>query len=31
MPVTAVGETAFERGPAAVELQNALRRYAAGA
>jgi 4-amino-4-deoxychorismate lyase len=31
MPVTAVGETAFERGPAAAELQNALRRYAAGA
>jgi branched-subunit amino acid aminotransferase/4-amino-4-deoxychorismate lyase len=31
MPVAAVGETAFERGPAAAELQNALRRYAAGA
>ena len=31
MPVTAVGETVFERGPAAAELQNALRRYAGGA
>jgi branched-subunit amino acid aminotransferase/4-amino-4-deoxychorismate lyase len=28
MPVVAVGEKTFERGPAAAELQNALRRYA---
>jgi branched-subunit amino acid aminotransferase/4-amino-4-deoxychorismate lyase len=29
MPVVAVGGRAFERGPAAAELQQALRRYAA--
>lgn len=29
MPVAAVGETAFERGAVAAELQAALRRYAA--
>lgn len=28
MPVVGVGDTAFARGPAAAELQNALRRYA---
>jgi 4-amino-4-deoxychorismate lyase len=31
MPVVAVGEKAFERGTTAVELQNALRRYAGSA
>jgi len=31
MPVVAVGENTFERGPAAAELQNALRRYAGSA
>lgn len=31
MPVVAVGDAAFERGPAAQELQAALRRYAASA
>lgn len=31
MPVVAIGESTFERGPAAAELQNALRRYAESA
>jgi 4-amino-4-deoxychorismate lyase len=31
MPVVAVGEETFERGPAAAERQNALRRYAGSA
>jgi len=31
MPVVAVGVSTFERGPAAAELQNALRRYAGSA
>jgi branched-subunit amino acid aminotransferase/4-amino-4-deoxychorismate lyase len=31
MPVVAIGETAFERGPAAADLQAALRRYAGSA
>ena len=31
MPVVAVGEKTFERGPAAAELQVGLRRYAGSA
>jgi branched-subunit amino acid aminotransferase/4-amino-4-deoxychorismate lyase len=31
MPVVTAGETAFQRGPSAAALQNALRRYAGSA
>jgi len=31
MPVRSVGNAKFELGPAAAELQHALRRYAGGA